>query len=815
MKYNFKELVDISKLQELTDELYIAASIPSAIVSMDGEVLTGSGWQRICTDFHRQHPECKKDCFESDIKIRKQLNKGESFAIYKCPRGLVDASSPVIIAGEHVANIFSGQLFLKPPDETTEQFFREQARKFGFDETEYIRAFKEIPVFTEKEFRSALAFLAKLAQIIADMGLTQLKELESVEELLDSKERFKTLSTLTFEGILTHNNGVIIDSNRAVTKMIGYAREELIGENIIQLCVPQEYHATIKENIVKGFAKPYEVMVRRKDGTLFPAEIEAKDIKKKNKIFRVAAIRDITELRQAAEILRESEEKYRQLFELESDAIFLIEKETGKILEVNTSATKIYGFSREELLTMKNIDLSAEPEKTKEATRDQLNLIPIRYHRKKDGSIFPVEITASHLNWQERESHIAAIRDISFRVKTEMERAKLEKELYQARKLESIGTLAGGIAHDFNNLLYVVLGNISLAQDDLKPEMGTSESLKAAKDACIKAKELTARLITFSKGGDPVKKMISIGDLLKNTVVSSLQGSNIKPEISIANDIRQANIDEDQIKQVVRDIAVNAKEAMDGNGQLKVSCKNIEISKKGYLTLSPGKYIKISFKDQGCGISKENLNKIFDPYFSTKDMGANKGQGLGLTISYSIIEKHGGLITVESELRTGSIVSVYLPAASAKEPGLQKPEEKSVAKEHVKQAGTGTGKILLMDDEEEIRTFLGQVINRLGYDVECTEGKEAVEIYKKAMESKEAFDVAILDLTNKVGMGGQETMRRLLEIDPDVKGIIITGYSDAPVVTNFRAYGFAGFITKPATRDRLSKVINEVISKDQ
>ena len=406
--------------------------------------------------------------------------------------------------------------------------------------------------------------------------------------------------------------------------------------------------------------------------------------------------------------------------------------------------------------------------------------------------------------------------DITERMRAEEEREKMQKEILKARKLESIGTLAGGIAHDFNNLLYVVMGNISLAQDDLKHEIGKSANLREAEKACIKAKELTARLITFSKGGDPVKKNNSIDDLLKKTVAAALSGSKIKPEMSISDDIRQVNIDEGQIKQAVRNIVVNAKEAMDDKGQLKVSCENVYIAEEGYLTLSQGEYIKISFTDQGCGISKENLEKIFDPYFSTKAMGVDKGQGLGLTVSYSIVQKHGGLISVESEPQTGTTFSVYLPAFLIKETELQKSEEKPAVQEPVKNPAKGTGKILLMDDEKAIRKFLDKVINKLGYDVEtCIEGKEVVEIYTKAMESKQPFDVAILDLTNKIGMGGQETMKRLLEIDSDAKGIIITGYSDDPVVADFRAYGFSGFIIKPATRGELSKVIKEVISKDQ
>ena len=192
MKYSFKELVDIPKLQKLTDKLFAATSIPSSIIAMDGEILTRSGWRTICTDFHRKHPEIEKECIESDIKIRKTLKEGEPFVIYKCPRGLVDASAPVIIEGEHVANVFSGQVFLSPPDDTTENFFREQARKFGFDETKYLEAYKEIPVLTEAKFHSGVSFLTSLAEMAVDLGLSRIRELETLAALRESENNLKS-----------------------------------------------------------------------------------------------------------------------------------------------------------------------------------------------------------------------------------------------------------------------------------------------------------------------------------------------------------------------------------------------------------------------------------------------------------------------------------------------------------------------------------------------------------------------------------------------------------------------------------------------
>ena len=416
--------------------------------------------------------------------------------------------------------------------------------------------------------------------------------------------------------------------------------------------------------------------------------------------------------------------------------------------------------------------------------------------------------------FEERELY-ATLEMALYKARAEKEHKQMEAQINLLQKMESIGTLAGGIAHDFNNLLFVTLGNINLAEDNLQKGNSAFENLKAAEKSCLQAKKLTKKLITFSKGGSPVKEETSIDKLVRDMVIDALKESDVQPAFSIPYDIKPIKIDIVQIKQVVNNITVNAKEAMNNKGVLKTDIENVDITKKDNLPLAPGKYIKLSFKDNGIGISKQNINKIFDPYFSTKGRGAEKAQGLGLAICHSIITRHNGSITVESEPDAGATFLIYLPALTSKEPDLQKPAKKPVAKVPAQHLGTNKGKILVMDDEEAIRTLMHQMINRLGYDVEtCIDGKEAIETYIKAMELKQPFDAVILDLTNKLGMGGQQTMEKLLEIDPDTKGIIITGYSDDPVVTNYRAYGFSDFITKPATRDKLSRVISEVISRN-
>lgn len=240
MRYSFKDLVDLQTLQSLTDELYALAGIPSSIITMDGEILTGSGWQKICTDFHRQHPQAEKDCIESDTAIRKGLEQGAPFVIYQCPRGLVDASSPIVIDGEHVANVFSGQVFLSPPNEAVETFFREQARRFEFDEAAYMDAFRQIPVLTEEKFRAGLSFLVNLSHLIGDMGLTRMRELSAMAVYRESEEKYRELVENANSIILKWDRkGTIQFLNEYGLNFFGYTPDEIIGQPVVGTIVPE------------------------------------------------------------------------------------------------------------------------------------------------------------------------------------------------------------------------------------------------------------------------------------------------------------------------------------------------------------------------------------------------------------------------------------------------------------------------------------------------------------------------------------------------------------------------------------------------
>lgn len=385
-----------------------------------------------------------------------------------------------------------------------------------------------------------------------------------------------------------------------------------------------------------------------------------------------------------------------------------------------------------------------------------------------------------------------------------LERKQMEQEIEKTHKLEAIGTLAGGIAHDFNNLLTAILGNISLTKMHMRPDDKDFMRLTDAENACIQATELSKRLITFSKGGEPVRRTISIKKLAEETVCSALSGSNISCECKLLHDLNPVYADEGQIRQVFRNMAINAREAMPDGGVISVTAENITLGEGEIAAFKKGNYVKVSIRDSGRGMPEEILPKIFDPYFTTKELGVQRGLGLGLAVCYSIIKKHGGHISVESKIGEGTIFHTYLPAVEAEIKGH------GIAKTQL----SGKKRVLIMDDEASVRNVAGQILEHLGYEVEYAgDGNEAIEAYKKANASGKVFDAVILDLTVQGGMGGDLAIGRLLNLDPDVRAIVSSGYADSPVMTDFKKYGFAGAIAKPYGVEQLKETLDKVIAE--
>ncbi len=381
------------------------------------------------------------------------------------------------------------------------------------------------------------------------------------------------------------------------------------------------------------------------------------------------------------------------------------------------------------------------------------------------------------------------------------EKKRTAEKLIKIEKLESIGILAGGIAHDFNNILSAILGNIELAKTYTDSTNRAFPLLEEAKKASIRAKDLTNQLLTFSKGGIPVKQTSSIKQIITDSANFVLHGSSVICSHKIPEDLWQADIDASQISQVIQNIIINACHSMPKGGVINILCENISNTDKETLLSPDQKYIKISISDSGCGIQKKNINKIFDPYFSTKE----EGSGLGLAICHSIISQHEGSISVQSEINRGTTFTIYLPASTE---GTQN----TISTDYDTNKNNHHAKIMIMDDEKMIRDVAKQMLEQFGHKVlSAKDGNEAIRIYKEHFKNNYPIDVIIMDLTIREGMGGKDAVRKILQINPEAKIIVASGYSNDPIMSNYKDYGFEASIAKPFQLMTLNNLIQSIL----
>jgi PAS domain S-box-containing protein len=746
--------------------------------------------------------------------------------------------------------------------------------------------------------------------------------------LRETELRYRTLFRQSPDGILIiDTEGKFIDFNEAAHLQLGYSREEFEKLRIADIDPyqsPEEIRATIEEVFKKGSAE-FEVKHKTKGGEIRDVQVITQLMELSSRTVFHTIWRDVTEHKRADEALAESEKKYRDLFENANDAIFIVGPDL-QYIDVNNRATELFGFSREEYLTMRVLDVIppeqiprseaaftslrekgsyekftgktrtkdghwldvevsssaiiqdgkivgsrdivrdiTERKRAEEALRSSENFLQTIIETEpecvklvasdgallmmnraglamieadslaqvKGQSIYPLvalqhrEAFKAHVEAVFKgkqgmlefdvvgikgrrlclESHSVPLRNAQDEIiallgitRDITEHKKLEEELVKAQKLESVGLLAGGIAHDFNNLLTAILGNINLAKVYLKTGDKAFDRIVEAEKASFRAKDLTHQLLTFSKGGAPVKKTASIAEVIQESARFALRGSKVQCDFIIPNDLRPVEIDEGQMSQVVNNLIINADQAMPGGGMIRVECRNVIVREAAALPLKEGNHVKISFEDHGIGIAPEHLSRIFDPYFTTKETGS----GLGLATTYSIIKRHDGAITVESTPGVGTTFHIYLPASEAR--NLPK-------KVKVETSFAGVGKILVMDDEKIVREVVAEILKNLGYEVEVAkDGAEVITLYTKAKESGKGFHAVIMDITVPGGMGGEAAIKKLREFDPGIKAIVSSGYSNDPIMAHYGKYGFKEVIEKPYTSIVLGKILHKVLA---
>ena len=505
------------------------------------------------------------------------------------------------------------------------------------------------------------------------------------------------------------------------------------------------------------------------------------------------------ELRDARTAMEALLEKYTDLYDFAPGGYLTLDRE-GVIREANLASASLLEIARSALINgrfarfVSAADLRAFNAFLQEAFESKVRHSCDLTLTVEGRAPLAVELEA--IAFDSGQACRVAVTDITARKRAEADRLILDK-------LESTGILAAGIAHDFNNLLTVILLNLELAQMHNPPDEKMARHLEEAKEASLLASSLTAQLLTFAKGGAPIRKALLLSGVIQESVRPALSGSNVRCEFSLAEDLWMAEVDAGQIGQAIRGMVLNAREAMPQGGVVFVRAENVVLSAQEQPSLPAGKYVRVSIADQGAGIAKDVLPKIFDPYFSTKHRGDQKGMGLGLTICHAVVQKHGGAIAVKSKVRVGTTFDIYLPA-SRKLSGGENASMPAAMPRH--------GRVLVMDDEEGVREVLGQTIEGMGHSAElAADGQEAIEVFRKAKALGRPFDVVLLDLTVREGMGGQETIQVLLKIDPNVQAIAMSGYIDSPVILEPGRHGFKAALEKPFDAGKLQEILFRVM----
>ena len=580
----------------------------------------------------------------------------------------------------------------------------------------------------------------------------------------------------------------IIDANQAACSFYQYSYENLIKMKMYDInTLPKDgvfeamRQAKLKHNNYFHFRHCLA------NAEIRDVEVYTGPVRIEGRILLYSIVHDITERKRAEKMLEESERSLKAILSVSPIGICRLK---GRTFEwVNGAMCRMTGYSLEEFVGKSSRFLfRSDAEHQNAGLVYNTDKLCETKHITKDGSVIEVLIKASPIDGS---SFIVTVTDIT-------DRKDAEKEQARMGKLESLGVLAGGIAHDYNNILTMILGNISLAKMYMgKNEQKVLEKLVNAEQAITRAKDLTQQLLTFSRGGAPIKKVVAIDGFLKDVCRFALTGTPVVCKYDLDQDLLPVEIDEGQMTQVIGHIVINGHQAMHGGGTIRIKAENSIVGVSAD-NLPADRYIKISITDEGNGIPDEYLNKIFDPYFTTKQ----KGSGLGLAVCYSIIKNHRGHIKVKSTLGVGTTFQIYLPVFEGNQH-----KQKSVEGGTFSSSGS---RVLVMDDEDSIRDVVGDILSSYGYVIDfARDGEEALSLYQN-----NHYDVVILDLTIPGGMGGKETMRELLIIDPHVKAIVSSGYSSDPIMSDYRQYGFRDVIEKPYRIEDLEELIRRVIAED-
>jgi PAS domain S-box-containing protein len=790
---DLKSIIDVDEIQSILDDFHYLTNMVTAILDLNGEVIEATGWQDICTKFHRMNPETAINCKDSDLYLSKNLKPGE-YVDYQCKNGLWDVVTPLFVGTKHLGNIFTGQFFYDD-HEVNENSFIKQAEKYGFDKALYLDAFRRIPRYDKETINHLMSFLVKFTTYISKIGLANIQlgreiknRKESEEALRKSEKEYRsTLNNLLVGVVLHARDTSVLLCNPAAENILGLTYEQMLGKkaidpswsfvhedstimkiedypvnrvlatqkslsnSVVGINTPDKDHVTwIIVNAIPVFADPR-----------FPQKAELEKI--------IVNFIDITSQKLAEESLRKSEALFRTITEQSGEGLCLIDTD-GYFIIANPALGQMTGYNKTELSGIHIKDVVAPGTEIRlfpNVMNGQSGTREIELIRK-DGTSFLADIRGYPIKLENQNGMLGIIRDITDIKIREQKKKNLEIRVQQSHKMEALGTLAGGIAHDFNNILSSILGFTELAKFNLNEDEEAKSNLDEAISAGLRARDLVKHILTFSRKSDAQKNIIQIVPLIKECI--RFLKASVPPNIDIRHHFTKTDMtvlsDPTQLHQILMNLFTNAAYAMKENGgTLEVKLDSINIGQAEIFPtkeIIPGKYVQLIISDTGCGIPKYLIGKIFEPFFTTK--GRMEGTGMGLSMVYGIIKEMKGEITVESEEGLGSTFEILIPE--------QIGEPQNSIDDDVKLT-TGKGRILLVDDEAAIVKWCSQVLVRLGYRVAgFMNSMEALEKFK---QDSNGFDLILTDLAMPQ-ITGLELVKQIKKIRSDIPVILCTGF---------------------------------------